>query len=54
MRDKTSYQSNNWLEIISGDQNFSHTRTHTEAHFISLLFLRKIRNMTKNCLNNHL
>ena len=26
-----------------------HTHTHTEAYFISLVFLRKCRNKTKNC-----
>ena len=47
-------------KLLEGDQNFTqthtqihihrhtHTRTHTEAYFISLVFLRKCRNKTKN------
>ena len=40
------------MEIIRGDQNCTqththrHTHTHMEAHFISLVFLRKCRNKT--------
>ena len=47
------------LEIVrGGDQNFTDTHTHrhrhtrAEAHFISLVFLRKYRNKTKNRKTN--
>ena len=33
--------------VRGGDQNYTQTHTHTDAHFISLDFLRKCRNKTK-------
>ena len=49
---KISYESGNWFgNCWGGDRNFTqthtHTHTHIEAHFISLVFLRKGRNQTK-------
>ena len=52
---KISYQSRNWYGNCWGDQNFTQTHRHTHCHthrpaaqFISLFFLRKCRNKTKN------
>ena len=52
---KISYQSDNWFGNSKGGPNFytdtytqADTHTHTEAHFIGLVFLRKCRNKTKN------
>ena len=41
------------LEIVRGDQNFTHAHrhTHTEAYFVSPVFLRKCRNKTKNAVH---
>ena len=37
------------FEIVRGGPKFyTDTHTHTEAYFISLVFLRKCRNKTKN------
>ena len=50
---KISYQSDNWYGNCWGGPKLytdTHTDTHKEAHFISLVFLRKCRNKTKKTL----
>ena len=45
---KISYQLDNWFGNCYGGTKILHRHTHTEAHFISLVFLQKCRNKTKN------
>ena len=45
---KISYQSHNWYGNCWGGGPKFYTDTHTEAHFISPVFLQKCRNKTKN------
>ena len=48
---KISYQSDHFFWILLGGAKTLHRHTHTEAYFISPVFLRKCRNKTKNSQN---